>query len=346
MHRNRAFIETRSPRPPWHASGRRWRGLPSLNSRRPLQESRTRRCARARASADAPGGPRHRLASRRHPDRPAQDSRGRRLPRRARRRRGRAVSSVRRASRRAPARRPGCHRRHARRRDLPGDARRRGLDRPRAARRRPGRVQAPCRDGSGRSSGERPGIAADAGRSGRLSDVAADPLRRGWADRLFAFLVLQRRHGDGAVRGAAPGVCVCALAADARHRPHGRRGFLVQRDPPQSDRGVAAPRRRVVAQHQRDRRPRARHRRHGPPPHDRSDVRQRGRRRRLHGARRRPCLRPRRRDPQPALQGNGQSVRLRVLDVSAAATRGPRSGRTSSSKIGCQSVRRGQRRLG
>ena len=53
---------------------------------------RTRRRARARAAADAPVRPRDRLASRRYPDHPAQDSRGRRLPRRAGRHRGRAVS--------------------------------------------------------------------------------------------------------------------------------------------------------------------------------------------------------------------------------------------------------------
>ncbi len=75
---------------------------------------------------------------------------------------------------------------------------------------------------------------------------------------------------------------------------------------------------------------------------------QRRRRRRVHGAGRGPGVRARRGDPQPALQGHGQPVRLRVLDLPdapadrrrggaradagapAAARRGPPRARDSS----------------
>ena len=146
---------------------------------------RTSRRARARASADAPVGSRHRLASRRY-RRPscAGFARPTASPACATTSRAcRAICTTRIAKGACAATRVPSSPRAAARSAARRATARSGSAHLRA-RRRPGRVQAPGRDGSRRSSGERPGIAAGAGRSGRLSDVAADPLRRGRAGRL------------------------------------------------------------------------------------------------------------------------------------------------------------------
>ena len=78
---------------------------------------------------------------------------------------------------------------------------------------------------------------------------------------------------------------------------------------------------------------------HRPAAHGRRDAGQRGSRRRLSRARCRPSLGARRRRAQSALQVDGESLRIGVLDLPAAAPRGrgPRSRR--SRRAGCRSAR-------
>ena len=199
-------------------------------------------------------------------------------------------------------------------------------------------VQASRRDGSRRRDRGGPrGAVAGAG-SRRLSDVAPDSLRRGRAGRVPALSLLQRCDGHRAVRGAARRLCVCALAFDARDRTDGRGGLLVERNSLESDRGLRASCGRIVAQHQRHRRPGPRHRRHRSPAHARGALRQCRRRRRVPGARRGSRLRPRRRRPEPALQRHGQSVRIGILDLSSSAPCRSRARAGRSSTTGSRSA--------
>ena len=111
----------------------------------------------------------------------------------------------------------------------------------------------------------------EAGR--RLPDVAPDPLRGSRAGRLPALPVLQRRDGHRAVRGAAR-----APTPTRASRP--TRVIVLMGGPDFWSNGIHlnlieasdASGRGVVAQHQRDGRPRARHHRHRPPAHDRRDA--------------------------------------------------------------------------
>ncbi len=306
--------------------------------------------ARTRASADAPGRSRDRLAGRRYGDRAAQDPRGRRRSRRARRRARRACVSLRRAPRIVAAVRRGGSRRHrraARRRRPPRDDRRRSVDHPpQALERRAGGVQAACGQGAGGSARRCPGNPARTGGDGRGRDVAADPLRGARRHRLAALRLLQRRDGDRPVRTAARRVPLRDDAPDPSHCPRRRARLLVERDPPEPDRGFGASGRGIVAKHQRDRRPRSRDRRRGPPADDRGDAGQRGCRRRVPRARGRSRLRARRDRAQSALQGDGQSLRIRVLDLPLAAAPGCRTRAGDHGRTGFRSALARRRRSG
>src|SRR6266542_3960918 len=172
-----------------------------------------------------------------------------------------------------------------------------------------------------------------------LSDVVADVERAPLAPDVpvdhdtWRPIVYEERGGIGYLHfpfyNGAMGTAHCAAladararegAADARARADGRPRLLVEWHPPQPDRGRGQSRRRVVAKYQRDERRRPRDHPRRSPAHDRSRCGQCRRRRRVPRARRRSRLRARGRDPQSALQGHGEPLRLRVLDVPAAAT--------------------------
>ena len=283
----------------------------------PLDYSRRRRL-RPPAAADHAGGARDRLDARRDRHRAAADPRRRGPPRRARQHRRRAVPPVRRATARArcaagPAR--SSRTRHGA--DLPRHGRRRGLDHaPEGAR----RLQAA---GHARARAGRRG-ARRAGGSGDWREIALRGARR---RRLPALRLLQRRDEHRPVPPAARGLPLRDAAADARDRADGRPRLLLQRHPPQRDRGGRGPGHRVVVEPARDRRRRARHRRDRLAPGDLGAGRRRRGRRRAVRAGRRPRRGARGRRAQPVLPAHGRALRLRVLDLPDAAPDRPRADR-------------------
>src|SRR6185312_7782882 len=98
-------------------------------------------------------------------------------------------------------------------------------------------------------------------------------------------------------------------------------GLLRQRHPPERDRGRRRSRRRVLAEHQRHRRPGARDLDQHRPGHRGRAGRERRGRRSDAGAERRPGMVPVRRGAQPALPPDGPA-RLGVLDLHPAQARG------------------------
>ena len=87
---------------------------------------------------------------------------------------------------------------------------------------------------------------------GVVPDLQGNLVRRSRWRRLSAFRLPQWRHEHGTVPPAARSLCAGAEASDESHRPHGRHGFLVERDSSQYDRGGGESGRRILAQHQRD----------------------------------------------------------------------------------------------
>ena len=109
--------------------------------------------------------------------------------------------------------------------------------------------------------------------------------------------------------------------ADQGHRADGRRGLLLQRHPPQRDRGRGEPGRGVLLQPPRDRRHRPGHPGDGVAHRRQRAAGRRRRRRRAVRRRRRPRGGPRGRRLQPVLPAHGRPLRLRVLDLHPAAPR-------------------------
>ena len=149
--------------------------------------------------------------------------------------------------------------RATRRRDSPRNGRRRRLDRsPQAQERRRADPQASRDDGARRAPRGRAGSAGVAvGRNAR-ANVSRAALRGSGRGGVRPLRVLQRGDEHAAMRASGRGDPVREGAPDARDRAAGRRRLLVERHPPQRHRGVAHARRRVLGEHQCDRRRRTR----------------------------------------------------------------------------------------
>ena len=165
----------------------------------------------------------------------------------------------------------------------------------------------------------------------RRSHVARDRLHRRGRGRLPALRLLQRRHEHRPVPAPARGLPLRARPPhDQGHRAHRRERLLLQRHPPQRDRGGAGPGHRVLAQPARHRRRRARDRGDRLAPGDLGAGRRRGRGRRAVRDGGRPRRGPPRRRAQPLLPAHGRPLRLRVLHVPDAAPHRRRADRASS----------------
>ncbi len=269
----------------------------------PAQQHPDAPAARQIAAVHPRRRPAHRLGHRHHQRRPAQGGGVGRLA-------GRPMSAVRRAAtrlrrqsdRRVPRPRTGPQRRTPEHAAVPAGRRRTGTHRRRSGvdrappPRRP--AQAPGQPGDTRSRPAAAGGDVGGPRPGRRPGRALPPSR---LRRMDQFRLLQRRHVHGALPPAARRVHLGKPTGHPRDRAARWQHLLLQRHPPERDRGGRPARNRRLGEHRRDGRSvPGRHHLHQP---TRGRGRLGQRRRRGHHVRTRcrPGCRPYRRGAQPAL---------------------------------------------